>query len=65
MSDRSTLVINLAKKTAEYLDGIGQAKRAEDVRALIRSHAATRGMLKTVHRDNMEIRAAIRQQDAR
>ncbi|MGE4324123.1 MAG: hypothetical protein AB7E60_13995 [Sphingobium sp.] len=57
MSARSIRTANQAERVADYLDGIGEPKRAEDVRALIRSHLATRTTLQQVHGDNLALRS--------
>jgi hypothetical protein len=65
MSHLATRTINLARQTADHLAREGQARHAENVRALIRSNATYRGTLQQLHRDNLELRAALQQREAR
>lgn len=57
MVDRPTLAINLARQAADCLAAHGDHKRAEDVRALIRSNTALRIRLKQLQSENMLMRA--------
>ena len=47
-----------AQEVVNFLDGIGESKRANDVRAVIRSLSTSRVTLALLHRDNMELRNA-------
>ena len=57
MVDRPTLIINLARQAADCLAAHGDHKRAEDVRALIRSNAGLRTRLQQLQRENLSLRA--------
>lgn len=59
MSHKSDAADRGAREAADYLESLGQHKRAEDIRAACRSLASARATLKTLHRDNMEIRAQL------
>ena len=45
-------------EAADFLDGIGEKKRANDVRAMLRSYSTSRTTNSALHRDNMELRSA-------
>ncbi len=53
---RSEAHLRQAREVAEFLYGIGERKRANDVRNLCRSLDTARGTLKALHKDNMELR---------
>lgn len=59
MTDRAVRTVNLARQAADHLANMGEAKRAEDVRAVIRSNTAYRATLQLLQRDNLELRAAL------
>lgn len=60
----AVVAANKAMGVANWLDGISQRKRANDVRRLCRSNAGYRATLATLHRDNMNLRARIAQLEA-
>lgn len=45
-----------ALAVAQFLDSIGEHKRANDVRRVCRSLAGTQATLKVAYRDNMKLR---------
>ncbi len=45
-----------AREAAEFLDSIGEYKRANDVRAVVNSLSTARVTMAALHRDNMELR---------
>lgn len=47
-----------AGEVAEFLDSIGEPKRANDVRAVVRSLSTARVTMAALHRDNMDLRRA-------
>lgn len=59
MAERAERAVGQAMDVATYLDGIGEAKRAEDVRRVCRSNRAYRGTLQQLHRDNMRLRGGL------
>ena len=60
-STRSLQTVKSAHSVADYLDGIGEHKRANDVRSLCRSNLTFRTTLQQLHRDNMELRAQLQE----
>lgn len=64
MTDRAVRTVNLARQAADHLANMGEAKRAEDVRALIRSNTAYRATLQLLQRDNLELRASLHAREA-
>jgi len=58
MSARAISAVTTARKVADFLDSIGEHKRANDVRHVCRSNDSYRVTLGTLHRDNMALRAA-------
>lgn len=47
-----------ARKVAAFLDGLGETKRAEDVRALCRSFAVLKATTSSIHKELEETRRA-------
>ena len=56
MANRPLETVRTARDVAEFLDGIGQHKRANDVRRVCRSNDTYRTTLQALHRDNMDLR---------
>jgi hypothetical protein len=54
-------VVNQAMGVASYLDGIGERKRANDIRRVCRSNGAYRSNLSQLHKENRQIRATVAQ----
>lgn len=48
-----------AIEVAQFLDSIGEHKRANDVRAIYRSLASARSTLSTIHSDNLRLCAEL------
>lgn len=59
MTARSLTAIEDARKTADFLESIGEYQRAEHVRRLCRSNGTMRGTLKRLHRDNQLLRGRL------
>jgi hypothetical protein len=60
MSARSVRAVDDARKVADFLDSIGEHKRANDVRHVCRSNDSFRITLKTLHCDNMALREKLK-----
>lgn len=58
MADKALKCVAEARSVAEFLDSIGEHKRANDVRAVCRSNDGYRVTLQQLHRDNMALRQA-------
>lgn len=56
MAERAITAVAEARKVADFLDSIGEHKRANDVRRVCRSNDSYRVTLQTLHRDNMALR---------
>lgn len=56
MAERALKAVADAMAVAKFLDGIGEHKRANDVRRICRSNASYRTTLQMLHRDNMALR---------
>lgn len=63
MANRPLFAVNMAKQAAKYLDGIGEAKRAEDVRALVRSNQGFSTEVQRLNRDIQQMRQRIAQME--
>jgi hypothetical protein len=50
--------IKAAREVADFLDSLGEHKRANDVRALCRSNDSLRTTCSLLHRDNAQLREA-------
>lgn len=48
--------MKLGREIADFLEFMGEKKRANDIRGLVNSLAAMRGSNKVLHRHNMELR---------
>lgn len=57
---RADYNVAAARAVADWLEGQGEHKRAEDVRRLCRCNASYRVTLSTLHRDNMELRGRLK-----
>lgn len=47
-----------AREVADFLDGLGEKKRAEDVRALCRSYSCLKATTSSIHRELEDTRRA-------
>lgn len=56
MSARARARIAAAREVADFLDSIGEHKRANDVRSVCRSNDSYRVTLAQLHSDNMALR---------
>lgn len=56
MSGRAETIVAEARKVADFLDSIGEPKRANDVRRVCKSNDTYRNTLRMLHRDNMALR---------
>lgn len=59
MAERAVVAVNQAMGVANYLDGIGEPKRANDIRRVCRSNGAYRTTLSQLHRENLQLRATV------
>jgi hypothetical protein len=59
MSARAISAVTDARKVADFLDGIGEYKRANDIRHVCRSNDSYRTTLQVLHRDNAQLRVTI------
>lgn len=53
---RADTHVTQAREVVAFLDSIGEPKRANDVRFVLRSLATARATMGVLHRDNMELR---------
>lgn len=56
MSAKADRRVQVAREAADYLDSIGERKRANDVRSVCRANASYKTTLAQLHRDNMDLR---------
>lgn len=56
METRAQTAVRQAREVADFLDGIGEHKRANDVRRVCRSNDSYRVTLQQLHKDNMALR---------
>lgn len=56
---RSAVAVNKAQGTANYLDHLGERKRANDVRRVCRSNIAYRASLTQAMRENRQLRETL------
>ncbi|MBL4858666.1 MAG: hypothetical protein JKY36_05650 [Erythrobacter sp.] len=56
MSAKAIKAVEDAREVADFLDSIGEHKRANDVRRVCRSNDSYRGTLSVLHRDNQLLR---------
>jgi hypothetical protein len=57
MSAKAQSAVLEARKVADFLDSIGEHKRANDVRQVCRSNDGYRQTLAKLHKDNMALKA--------
>ena len=56
MAEKAVQAVVAARAAADFLDSIGEHKRANDVRRVCRGNDSYRITLQTLHRDNMALR---------
>lgn len=64
MSAKADKRVEMARKTADFLDGIGEHKRANDVRSVCVANSSYKTTLAQLHRDNMRLRSRFVAADA-
>lgn len=64
MARPAATIVNTAMGVANYLDGIGERKRANDVRRACRSNISIRSTVTLLQSDNVRLRARIAEMEA-